>query len=192
MARAAPVAGRNCLAKEIRLRSISMILMRGVATEEQAKAEDAGPSGSTSTCPSAPRTCDFCAFYQVRPTAESVEGFINSLGARPGSSIGTGPSRRSSGAAGRRGSWRPADLGAWRRSSTRSRAAAAPREWTVELAPASVTKGAARGPPLRRRDPGLARGAELQAGAPGRPGPGALARAGLPRLRAHPRPASPA
>src|SRR5580692_1757805 len=76
---AAPDAGRNCLAKEIRLRSISMILMRGVATGEQAKAEEVGPLGLYVHVPFCASTCDFCAFYQVRPTAGSVAGFIKSV-----------------------------------------------------------------------------------------------------------------
>src|SRR5580693_9266367 len=77
--RAAPQAGRNCLAKEIRLRSISMLLMRAVATEEQAKAEEARPLGLYVHVPFCATICDFCAFYQVRPTAESVAGFIKTL-----------------------------------------------------------------------------------------------------------------
>src|SRR5580693_1745282 len=71
----------NCLATEIRLGSISMLLMRGVAAVEQAKAEEAGPLGLYVHVPFCASTCDFCAFYQVRPTAESVEGFINGAAA---------------------------------------------------------------------------------------------------------------
>src|ERR1700678_1007846 len=66
-------AGRSCLATEIRLRSISMLLMRGVATEEQAKGEVPEPLGLYVHVPFCATTCDFCAFYQLRPTAESVE-----------------------------------------------------------------------------------------------------------------------
>src|ERR1035438_5350621 len=79
--RAAPNAGKNCLAKEIRLGSISALLMRGAATEEQAKADGAEPLGLYIHVPFCASSCDFCAFYQVHPTAELVEGFMKCLAA---------------------------------------------------------------------------------------------------------------
>ncbi len=117
-----------------------MLLMRGVATEEQAKGEEPEPLGLYVHVPFCATTCDFCAFYQVRPTAESVEGFIKCLSAeaalvdwdRPLSTVFWG--------GGTPGLLAPADL---------ARVAALVRglpggtgvaEWTVELAPASVTR----------------------------------------------------
>jgi oxygen-independent coproporphyrinogen-3 oxidase len=114
--------------------------MRGVATEEQAKGEEPEPLGLYVHVPFCATTCDFCAFYQVRPTAESVEGFIKCLSAeaalvdwdRPLSTVFWG--------GGTPGLLAPADL---------ARVAALVRglpggtgvaEWTVELAPASVTR----------------------------------------------------
>ena len=67
-----------------------MILMRPVAIEEQAKAEDAAPLGLYVHVPFCASTCDFCAFYQVSPTAESVEGFIKVWGPKPALSTGGG------------------------------------------------------------------------------------------------------
>ena len=43
--------------------------MKGVATEEQAKAEGTARLGLYVHVPFCASTCDFCAFYQVRPTA---------------------------------------------------------------------------------------------------------------------------
>ncbi len=117
-----------------------MILMRPVAAGEQAKGEDAGPLGLYVHVPFCARTCDFCAFYQVTPTAKSVEGFINSLGAevrlvewnRPLATVFWG--------GGTPGLLAPADLARLADLVHAVPGGAAPREWTVELAPASVTK----------------------------------------------------
>ena len=54
-----------------------MLLMTGVAIEEQAKGDRAEPLGLYVHVPFCASTCDFCAFYQVKPTADSVAGFIN-------------------------------------------------------------------------------------------------------------------
>src|SRR5580698_7217233 len=76
-----PDRTRICLAEESRLKSISTVLMRGVATEEQAKAEQGEPLGLYVHVPFCASTCDFCAFYQVHPTSDSVSGFMKSLAA---------------------------------------------------------------------------------------------------------------
>jgi oxygen-independent coproporphyrinogen-3 oxidase len=117
-----------------------MLLMRAVATEEQAKAEDAQPLGLYVHVPFCATTCDFCAFYQVRPTAESVEGFINCLSDeaalvgwnRPLSTVFWG--------GGTPGLLSPADLARVAALVHRLPGGNAPPEWTVELAPASVTE----------------------------------------------------
>ena len=117
-----------------------MLLMRAAATEEQAKAEEAKPLGLYVHVPFCATTCDFCAFYQVRPTAESIEGFINCLSAeaklvdwsRPLSTVFWG--------GGTPGLLAPADLGRVADIVRRLPGGAAVPEWTVELAPASVTR----------------------------------------------------
>jgi oxygen-independent coproporphyrinogen-3 oxidase len=114
--------------------------MRGVATEEQAKAEVAEPLGLYVHVPFCARTCDFCAFYQVRPTAESVGGFLRSVRAeselvdwrRPLTTIFWG--------GGTPGLLSPGDLGRLAEIVHAVRGGASPQEWTVELAPASVTR----------------------------------------------------
>jgi len=117
-----------------------MILMRGAATEEQAKGEEAEPLGLYVHVPFCATTCDFCAFYQVRPTAESVEGFIKTLGdesrlvdwSRPISTVFWG--------GGTPGLLAPADLERVAALVHGLPGGGAVPEWTVELAPASVTR----------------------------------------------------
>ena len=117
-----------------------MLLMRAVATEEQAKGEAARPLGLYVHVPFCATTCDFCAFYQVRPTAESVEGFIKTLSAesalvdwnRPLSTVFWG--------GGTPGLLSPADLGRVAALVHSLPGGTAPPEWTVELAPSSVTR----------------------------------------------------
>jgi oxygen-independent coproporphyrinogen-3 oxidase len=116
-----------------------MILMRGVATEEQAKGEDVRPLGLYVHVPFCASTCDFCAFYQVPPTAESIAGFIKTLAAearlvswnRPLSTVFWG--------GGTPGLLSPADLARVAEVVHGLPGGANPPEWTVELAPASVT-----------------------------------------------------
>ncbi len=114
--------------------------MRGVATEEQAKAEDVGPLGLYVHVPFCASTCDFCAFYQVRPTAESVECFLRSARAESGI-VGWGrPLTTVFWGGGTPGLLSPADLGRLAEVVHVVRCGAELREWTVELAPASVTR----------------------------------------------------
>jgi oxygen-independent coproporphyrinogen III oxidase len=117
-----------------------MILMRGAATEEQAKGEEAEPLGLYVHVPFCATTCDFCAFYQVRPTAESVEGFIKTLGdesrlvdwSRPLSTVFWG--------GGTPGLLAPADLERVAALVHGLPGGRAVPEWSVELAPSSVTR----------------------------------------------------
>jgi oxygen-independent coproporphyrinogen-3 oxidase len=117
-----------------------MILMRGVATVEQAKAEEVQPLGLYVHVPFCATTCDFCAFYQVHPTAESVEGFIKSIPAeaalvdwnRPLSTVFWG--------GGTPGLLPAGDLGRLAAAVHALPGGRSPAEWTVELAPASVTR----------------------------------------------------
>jgi oxygen-independent coproporphyrinogen-3 oxidase len=108
-------------------------------TLAQEKDASATPLGLYVHVPFCASTCDFCAFYQTAPTAKAVAGFLDCLA-------------------------READLAAWRRPVTtvfwgggtpgllaprdllklgeivRGRLDGTPCEWTVELAPASVTE----------------------------------------------------
>ena len=116
-----------------------MILMTGVATEEQAKAEDARPLGLYVHVPFCATTCDFCAFYQVPPTAESIGGFIKSLSAEAGLVDWDRPLSTVFWGGGTPGLLSPADLGRVASLVRSLPGGSSPREWTVELAPASVT-----------------------------------------------------
>jgi oxygen-independent coproporphyrinogen-3 oxidase len=130
----------NCLAKEIRLGSISRLLMRAVAAEEQAKAEDVGRPGLYVHVPFCASTCDFCAFYQVRPTAGSVSGFIKSV-EREAALVGwTRPLSTVFWGGGTPGLLAPRDLERLAGVVRALPGGGAFSEWTVELAPASVTR----------------------------------------------------
>jgi oxygen-independent coproporphyrinogen-3 oxidase len=84
-------------------------------------------------------TCDFCAFYQVHPTAESVEGFIKSLSAEVALVAWSRPLSTVFWGGGTPGLLSPSDLGRVAAIVRALPGGDAPREWTVELAPASVT-----------------------------------------------------
>jgi oxygen-independent coproporphyrinogen-3 oxidase len=117
-----------------------MVLMRGVATEEQAKAEKVDPLGLYVHVPFCASTCDFCAFYQVRPTADSIEGFMNSAAAEAALVDWDRPLETVFWGGGTPGLLSPADLGRLAGIVHALPGGTAPREWTVELAPASVTR----------------------------------------------------
>lgn len=109
-------------------------------TQGQEKATDAAPRGLYVHVPFCASTCDFCAFYQTQPTGDAVRRFLA-------------------------GVEREAELVAWPRPVTTvfwgggtpgmlaadtlrrlgeavlARCGGRPAEWTVELAPASVTAG---------------------------------------------------
>jgi len=113
--------------------------MTGVATEEQAKADGAEPLGLYVHVPFCASTCDFCAFYQIHPTAELVEGFMKSLAAEAALVDWHRPLATVFWGGGTPGLLSPADLGRLAGIVRALPGGAAPREWTVELAPASVT-----------------------------------------------------
>ena len=114
--------------------------MRGVATEEQAKADGAGPLGLYIHVPFCASACDFCAFYQVSPTAELVKVFMKSLAVEAGLVEWSRPLATVFWGGGTPGLLSPADLGRLAGIVRALPGGSAPREWTVELAPASVTK----------------------------------------------------
>ncbi|MBS0633686.1 MAG: radical SAM family heme chaperone HemW [Verrucomicrobia bacterium] len=105
---------------------------------EQDKAVSPAPLGLYVHVPFCASTCDFCAFYQTVPTAGAVESFITGIAReaelvkweRPVTTVFWG--------GGTPGLLAPADL-ARLAAVVRSRCGGTPEEWTVELAPASVT-----------------------------------------------------
>lgn len=112
--------------------------MSRLATE-QAKASTApAPLGVYVHVPFCASTCDFCAFYQTKPTAEGVEKFLAGIAReatlvewpRAVTTVFWG--------GGTPGLLAPRDLSRLA-EIVRERCSAVPSEWTVELAPASVT-----------------------------------------------------
>jgi len=114
--------------------------MSRVAIEEQAKADGAAPLGLYIHVPFCAASCDFCAFYQVRPTAESVRGFLRSVAAEARLVDWKRAPETVFWGGGTPGLLSPADLGRLAEVVGAATAGARPREWTVELAPASVTR----------------------------------------------------
>jgi oxygen-independent coproporphyrinogen-3 oxidase len=127
--------------------------MSGLSTE-QAKGELATPSGRAQRSimpvvdttplgvyvhvPFCASTCDFCAFYQKQPTAKDVARFLATV-EREASLVPW--ERRVSTVfwgGGTPGMLAPDDLGRLA-GMVRARCGGTPAEWTVELAPASVT-----------------------------------------------------
>lgn len=111
--------------------------MSHVATE-QAKAEAVSPVGVYVHVPFCASTCDFCAFYQTKPTAERVKSFQQHLADEAALVSWTRPVRTIFWGGGTPGLLSPRDL--TRLATTvRKHVGDTPEEWTVELAPASVT-----------------------------------------------------
>lgn len=114
--------------------------MRRVATE-QVKAEAAEALGLYVHVPFCASTCDFCAFYQVQPTANSVQGFIQGVGREAELVDWNRPLTTVFWGGGTPGLLAPGDLNRLAESvhCISDNSGLAPSEWTVELAPASVT-----------------------------------------------------
>jgi oxygen-independent coproporphyrinogen III oxidase len=116
--------------------------MSGLRTE-QAKAETV-PQGEPVLglyvhVPFCASTCDFCAFYQKVPTATDVRGFLQ--GVETEASLVKSPRRVQTvfWGGGTPGLLSPRDLASLG-AFTRAQCGGAPVEWTIELAPASVTE----------------------------------------------------
>lgn len=111
----------------------------GGESAAQAKAERVAPLGLYVHVPFCASTCDFCAFYQRQPTAGDVEKFLRGIAdeaalvawARPVTTVFWG--------GGTPGLLAPSDLGRLA-ALVRERCGGVPEEWTVELAPGSVTR----------------------------------------------------
>jgi len=114
--------------------------MRRPATE-QVKGEGAEPLGLYVHVPFCASTCDFCAFYQVSPTADLIEGFIEGVRSERDLVGWSRPLTTVFWGGGTPGLLSPRDLGRLAelvRALPRA-SGGPPGEWTVELAPASVT-----------------------------------------------------
>jgi len=100
---------------------------------------DASPLGIYVHVPFCASTCDFCAFYQKQPTADDVSRFLSGIErearlvnwSRPVTTIFWG--------GGTPGLLAPRHLEQLT-TIIRTQCGGAPQEWTVELAPASVTE----------------------------------------------------
>lgn len=113
--------------------------MSGLATE-QAKASAAhDPLGLYVHVPFCASTCDFCAFYQTQPTAGSVDKFLATIATEAELVSWTRPVTTVFWGGGTPGLLSPGDLEKLA-GIIRARFAGTPKEWTVELAPASVTE----------------------------------------------------
>jgi len=115
-------------------------------TSGQAKAAPASP-GPAPTLPElglyvhvpfCASTCDFCAFYQTVPTASAVERFIAGIAAEAALADWREPLTTVFWGGGTPGMLAPRQLERLA-EIVRARAGSGLREWTVELAPASVT-----------------------------------------------------
>jgi oxygen-independent coproporphyrinogen-3 oxidase len=108
---------------------------------EQAKAEAPGALGLYVHVPFCSSTCDFCAFYQVKPTGSDVGRFLAGIAAEARLAAIDRPIETVFWGGGTPGLLSPADLGKLGAIVNRL-SLVEPRlslEWSVELAPASVT-----------------------------------------------------
>ena len=106
---------------------------------EQAKAEHAtAPLGLYVHVPFCASTCDFCAFYQTVPTAQDVKRFLETVEREANLVAWTRPVTTVFWGGGTPGLLAAPDL-ARLAEIVRDRCGGAPTEWTVELAPGSVT-----------------------------------------------------
>lgn len=111
--------------------------MSHLATEQD-KAAPARPLGLYVHVPFCASTCDFCAFYQTKPTAELVERFLQGVVDEAALVDWDQPVTTIFWGGGTPGLLAPRDLGRLA-ESVRAQCGGPPVEWTVELAPASVT-----------------------------------------------------
>lgn len=105
----------------------------------QAKAAPADPLGLYVHVPFCASTCDFCAFYQVKPTADGVGRFLQGMQMEADLVSWTRPVTTMFWGGGTPGLLPPKDL---RRLGEMmlARCGGRPAEWTVEMAPACVTE----------------------------------------------------
>lgn len=104
----------------------------------QVKATTSEPLGWYIHVPFCASTCDFCAFYQVKPTADGVDRFLNGLRKEAAMVDWPRPVTTVFWGGGTPGLLSPSDL---RRLGEliHEHSSGLSAEWTVEMAPASVT-----------------------------------------------------
>jgi oxygen-independent coproporphyrinogen-3 oxidase len=112
--------------------------MIGAGPEQAKGAAAEQPLGLYVHVPFCASTCDFCAFYQIEPTAAAIESFLAGVEAEARLVDWPGPVTTAFWGGGTPGLLAPRDL-ARLAEVVRALAGGAPEEWTVELAPASVT-----------------------------------------------------
>lgn len=105
---------------------------------EQDKAATGKPLGVYVHVPFCASTCDFCAFYQTKPTADGVESFLSGIAAEAKLVAWPRPVTTVFWGGGTPGLLAPRALSLLAETVLAS-CAGTPEEWTVELAPASVT-----------------------------------------------------
>jgi oxygen-independent coproporphyrinogen-3 oxidase len=111
---------------------------RAAAHDRAMTAENAAPLGLYVHVPFCASTCDFCAFYQTQPDAEDVRRFLGTI-EREADLVGwTRPIATVFWGGGTPGLLAARDL-ARLAEIVRTRCGGTPLEWTVELAPSSVT-----------------------------------------------------
>jgi oxygen-independent coproporphyrinogen-3 oxidase len=108
------------------------------ATIGQAKGAASDPLGLYVHVPFCASTCDFCAFYQVEPTAASIQGYLEGIRAESALAQWSRPVTTVFWGGGTPGLLAPSRLEELA-GAVRSRFGGVPGEWTVELAPSSVT-----------------------------------------------------
>lgn len=101
-------------------------------------AAGAGPLGVYVHVPFCATTCDFCAFYQTSPTADGVQLFLGSIAREMELVRWDQPVTTVFWGGGTPGLLAPRALGELA-ERVRERCGGAPVEWTVEMAPASVS-----------------------------------------------------
>jgi oxygen-independent coproporphyrinogen-3 oxidase len=104
----------------------------------QAKARRPPPLGLYVHVPFCAATCDYCAFYQVQPTAEAVRGFLAGVALEAGLVAWNRPVDTVFWGGGTPGMLAPRTLTVLGEITLRH-CGGRPAEWSVEMAPASVT-----------------------------------------------------
>ncbi len=112
--------------------------MSGFAPEQAKAAASRPATGLYVHVPFCASTCDFCAFYQTKPTPARVKRFLHGINDECTLIPWPNAIETIFWGGGTPGLLAPDDLTALA-ATVRARLHNAPREWTVELAPASVT-----------------------------------------------------
>ena len=104
----------------------------------QAKAQGPPPLGLYVHVPFCATTCDYCAFYQTQPTAETVRGFLAGVAREADLVVWNRPADTVFWGGGTPGMLAPRALTELGEVGLRQ-GGGRPGEWSVEMAPASVT-----------------------------------------------------